>query len=67
MELRCKESIDSQFIIKCYKKYWTNFEKNIVEGERCLQVLCDGQKSFTHDGLLFELKDYFGFENCLKK
>ena len=67
MEIRCNESIDSHFIIKCYKKYWTNISKKSVEGERCLQVLTDGQRNFTHDGLLFELKDYFSFENCLKK
>ena len=67
MELRYKETSERQFIIKCQKKYWTNIEKKSVEGERCFQVLSDGQINKTHDGLLFELKDFFSFENCLKK
>jgi len=48
-------------IVKLFSKFWT--KNNVIEGECCQQILTDGSKSYTHDGLLFELKDFYTIDN----
>lgn len=48
-------------IVKFFSKFWTKGE--FIEGECCHQVLADGSKSYVHDGLLFELKDFYKLDN----
>lgn len=65
-EIRCKEANvnDQQIvnvIIKFYSKFWTKSE--IIEGECCHQVLLDGSQQYKHDGLIYELKDFYNFDN----
>lgn len=47
--------------MKLFSKFWTKGE--FIEGECCHQVLADGSKSYVHDGLLFELKDFYKLDN----
>ena len=47
--------------MKLFSKFWTKSE--IIEGECCQQVLADGSKRYVHDGLLFELKDFYSLDN----
>ena len=46
-------------IVKHQSKFWTNAASRLLEGESCLQLLSDGSKSYSHDGLLYELKEFF--------
>lgn len=48
-------------IVKLFSKFWT--KNNTIEGECTQQVLMDGSKSYMHDGLLFELKDFYTIDN----
>lgn len=51
------KKVVSYIIVKFYSKFWTNVEKNSIEGESCLQVLNDGSKSKSNEALILELKD----------
>lgn len=50
-------------IVKHYSKVWINGGTRKLEGESCLQLLNDGSKSYSHDGLLFEMKDSFAMDD----
>ena len=50
-------------IVKHYSKVWVNAGTRKLEGESCLQLLNDGAKSYSHDGLLFEIKDAFAMDD----
>lgn len=65
-EIKCKDAVLSDkrvvdVIVKLFSKFWTKGE--FIEGECCHQVLADGSKSYVHDGLLFELKDFYKIDN----
>lgn len=65
-EIRCKDATLSDkrvvdVIVKLFSKFWTKDES--IEGECCHQVLADGSKSYVHDGLLFEHKDFYKLDN----
>ena len=67
-EIRCKEATKdpgpqkfTPVIIKFYSKFWT--KSDVIEGECCHQVLLDGSQSFKHDALVYELKDFYVFDN----
>lgn len=61
------KQVVSYIIVKFYSKFWTNVDKNTIEGESCLQVLSDGSKSKSHDALILELKDNIDMQNILNK
>jgi hypothetical protein len=48
-------------IVKLFSKFWT--KNNIIEGECTQQILTDGSTSYIHDGLIFELKDFYSLDN----
>lgn len=50
-------------IVKHQSKFWTNQASRLLEGESCLQLLNDGSKHFSHDGLLFEMKEFFSCDD----
>lgn len=65
-EIRCKEATVKDkkvvdVIIKLFSKFWTKFDK--IEGECCHQVLINGSKKYMHDGLIYELKDFYTVDN----
>lgn len=69
-EIKCKDATlkDKKYqniIIKFYSKFWT--KREFIEGECCHQVLTDGSKSYTHDGLIFEMKDFYTIDNITKR
>jgi hypothetical protein len=69
-EIKCKDVMlkDKKLqniIIKFYSKFWT--KREFIEGECCHQVLTDGSKNYTHDGLIFEMKDFYTIDNITKR
>lgn len=69
-EIKCKDfSLENKktkdVIVKFYSKFWT--KREFIEGECCHQVLSDGSKQYTHDGLIFEMKDFYTIDNITKK
>ena len=70
-ELKCKDvnsdHVVEDVIVKFYSKFWTNVENNTIVGDSQLQVLYDGTKGYTHDSLIFELKDNIEMSNILDK
>ena len=50
-------------VVKHQSKFWTNQASRLLEGESCLQLLNDGSKHFSHDGLLFEMKEFFSCDD----
>lgn len=61
------KQVVSYIIVKFYSKFWTNVDKNTIEGESCLQVLSDGSKKKSHEALILELKDNIDMQNVLNK
>ena len=57
------DSVVHDVIVKHYCKYWVDGGTRLLDGESCLQLLTDGSNSYSHDSLIYELKEAFSMDN----